>query len=382
MHRLILITGTLLFALALACADPAPKTETPAAAPKIDVVFTLDTTGSMGGMIEGAKQKIWSIARLLTTATPTPKIRIGLVAYRDRGDQYVTKVTPLSADIDTVYKELTALRADGGGDEPESVNEALRVAVNKIDWDADPHTYRVVFLVGDAAPHMDYKDDVKYPVTCAIAKKSGIYINTVLCGTSATAKEEFKKIATLADGDDFQVPENGGTQQTTTTYDGMLAALCMDLDGTRLYYGTAAERAQGEARTDNARALDASTSKATLADRAGFLAATIDGADKGVHDLVADLESGRVKLADIDPALLPDFLQKMTPDARKQYVAKVEAMRKDVRTTILSYSAKRQAELLKQIKENGGAKLAMDFVIFMAVKEQAGKKGILYEVAQ
>ena len=37
------------------------------AKPVVEVAFVLDTTGSMGGLIEGAKRKIWSIA----TATPT-----------------------------------------------------------------------------------------------------------------------------------------------------------------------------------------------------------------------------------------------------------------------------------------------------------------------
>ena len=47
--------------------------------PKIDVVFVLDTTGSMSGLIETAKEKIWSIATTMASAQPTPEIRIGLV---------------------------------------------------------------------------------------------------------------------------------------------------------------------------------------------------------------------------------------------------------------------------------------------------------------
>src|SRR5690348_8048988 len=57
---------------------------------RIDVVFVLDSTGSMGGLIEGAKQKIWAIANQVATAKPRPRIRMALVTYRDRGDSYVT----------------------------------------------------------------------------------------------------------------------------------------------------------------------------------------------------------------------------------------------------------------------------------------------------
>src|ERR1043165_5364898 len=70
---------------------------------RIDVVFVLDTTGSMSGLIEGAKQKIWAIANQIASAKPHPVVRMGLVAYRDRGDEYITKLTALTDDLDAVY---------------------------------------------------------------------------------------------------------------------------------------------------------------------------------------------------------------------------------------------------------------------------------------
>ncbi|MCX7065260.1 MAG: VWA domain-containing protein, partial [Proteobacteria bacterium] len=85
------------------------------AKPKIDVVFVLDTTGSMSGLIAAAKEKIWSIATSMASAQPVPQIRIGLVAYRDRGDAYVTRVVDLSSDLDTMYATLMQFAADGGG---------------------------------------------------------------------------------------------------------------------------------------------------------------------------------------------------------------------------------------------------------------------------
>src|SRR5437016_13311503 len=98
-------------------------------APKVEVVFCLDTTGSMGGLIDGAKQKIWAICNQIAGGKPTPDLKVGLVAYKDRGDTYVTKVFDLSADLDTIHAELKKFTADGGGDEPESVNQALDDAV-------------------------------------------------------------------------------------------------------------------------------------------------------------------------------------------------------------------------------------------------------------
>src|SRR5437773_741682 len=65
----------------------------------LELVFALDTTGSMGGLIEGAKQKIWGIVNDVLKGQMARKVRVGLVAYRDRGDTYVTRVVPLSDDL-------------------------------------------------------------------------------------------------------------------------------------------------------------------------------------------------------------------------------------------------------------------------------------------
>ena len=97
--------------------------------PRVEVAFVLDSTGSMGGLIEGAKQKIWSIANSIIAQKPTPEVRIGLLTYRDRGDEYVTKRFDLTDDIDAVFRNLQSFAADGGGDDPESVNQALHEAV-------------------------------------------------------------------------------------------------------------------------------------------------------------------------------------------------------------------------------------------------------------
>src|SRR5688572_9896051 len=134
----------------------------PVAAQRVEVVFVLDTTGSMSGLIHAAKEKIWSIASTLAQAQQAPEISMGLVAYRDRGDAYVTQVVDLNRDLDSMYAKLMNFAADGGGDGPEAVNEALEAAIHRLSWSQDPSTYKVVFLVGDAPPHMDYQDDVKY----------------------------------------------------------------------------------------------------------------------------------------------------------------------------------------------------------------------------
>ena len=190
MHALRFGPAALLVAAGLCLSLPAraddKKPAAPSKKPQVEVVFCLDTTGSMGGLIEAAKQKIWAISNQVASGKPSPELKVGLVAYRDKGDAYVTKVSDLSSDLDAVYATLKTFQAQGGGDTPEHVNQALFDAVNKIKWSTDKKTLRIIFLVGDAPAHMDYKDDVKYPETCKEACKKGIIINTVQCGSDAT----------------------------------------------------------------------------------------------------------------------------------------------------------------------------------------------------
>ncbi|HZT82441.1 MAG TPA: vWA domain-containing protein, partial [Gemmataceae bacterium] len=148
---LLAAAGLLLTAAPARAADDRPEPKKP----KIEVVFCLDTTGSMTGLIEGAKAKIWTICNQIAGGKPTPELKVGLVAYRDRGkEEYVTRVFDLTDDLDAVHGQLKGFRAAGGGDFPESVNEALHVAVNKITWGQDKSALRIIFLVGDAPPHM------------------------------------------------------------------------------------------------------------------------------------------------------------------------------------------------------------------------------------
>lgn len=173
-------TGVVLAAVVLSLTATGLRAgEAPGTAPRIEVCFVLDTTGSMSGLIEGAKAKIWSIANRMVSARPTPRLKIALIPYRDRRDEYVTRIFDLSEDIDTVWANLQGFRAEGGGDGPESVNLALNEAVVKISWSPDREVLKVIFLVGDSPPHMDYPDDVKYQRTCREAVEKDLVINTI-----------------------------------------------------------------------------------------------------------------------------------------------------------------------------------------------------------
>ncbi len=348
--------------------------------PKVEVVFVLDTTGSMGGLIQAAKEKIWSIATTMAQAQPAPEIRIGLVAYRDRGDSYVTRVVDLSADLDSLYATLMEFQADGGGDGPESVNRALYDAVHKVSWGQDDDAYRVVFLVGDAPPHMDYQDDVKYPVTLAAARQRGILVNAIQCGDSSDTARTWQQVAQLGQGEYLRVEQSGGAVAIATPFDEKLATLSEQLDDTRLYYGSEEEKQQQKRKLKATEKLHAGSSVASRARRATFNASESGAANLlGKGELVEDVASGRVDLSSIEREALPASLQAMSPQEQQALIEENARRRDALKDEIRQLSGQRAAYLKQKVEEAGGAQDSLDEKIFNAVRTQAGKKGLRYE---
>ena len=146
----------------------------------LDILFILDTTGSMGEEIQRLKTTIEIINLNLAALSSRPKVRFGLVLYRDQGDEYTTEVVPLTEDLASFKKSLEGVRADGGGDDPEDLQSALRDAMREIRW--NPDGVRMAFVITDAAPHLDYGADYTYVDASHDARKAGIKIFSVGTG--------------------------------------------------------------------------------------------------------------------------------------------------------------------------------------------------------
>lgn len=358
----------LTLAACLVAAAQVPPQETSSTPPQVEVVFVLDTTGSMGGLLEGAKKKIWSIASEIARGKPSPRLKIGLVAYRDKGDAYVTKVTDLNEDLDKVYGELLGFRADGGGDTPENVRQGLHDALTKIAWSKDKATLRIMFLVGDAPPHLDYTDVPTVEDLCLTSVKAGIIINTVRCGPSPETGKIWKEIADKSEGTFFSIDQTGGVVAIATPFDQELGDLSDKLGGTVVGFGDARRR-EALARAEGGAKEYAPAPKA---DRAVAKAASLRHSE---DDLVDAIREKRVKLEELKEEQLPEELKKMTPEERKAHLEKKAKEREELRAKIVELSKKRD-EFLAEEQRKRGAKDSFDSSVLEALSEQAGKKGI------
>jgi Mg-chelatase subunit ChlD len=362
--------------LANLCAHDVARRVSRPARPRMEVVFVLDTTGSMGGMIAGAKQKIWAIANKLKSAQPTPDIRFGLVGYRDRHDAYVTKVFGLSGNLDEVYTNLYAFEAQGGGDEPESVNEALHRAVRDLQWSEDPEVLRVIFLVGDARPHMDYQDDVKYPETCRLANERGILINTLQCGHLDGTEGVWREIAAKTNGAYASILQDGGSIRIETPYDQEIIRLNVELNQTIILFGSKAEQANAAKNT----AVLSRLSAEAMADRSSYFSKSEKGTVvSGRGDLVTEVMNGRQQLDSLDVKQLDEKLQDLPAPARQEYIEKKVADRRALQAQLNAVVAKRDAVVAEKLKELGGKDGVLELNAFKVLENQAKKKGYEFE---
>ncbi|HUS58754.1 MAG TPA: vWA domain-containing protein [Planctomycetota bacterium] len=340
--------------------------------PRVEVAFVLDTTGSMGGLIAGAKEKIWHIANQIVLGKPTPAVSMGLVAYRDKGDEYVTKVFNLTDNIDQVYADLTSFRAQGGGDTPENVNQALHDAVHKLKWSDDSAVLKIIYLVGDCPPHNEYQDVPTYDKTAKAAIEKGININTILCGNNKDAESVWKDVAALADGVFLAIAQDGGVKSIPTPYDKELAELNGKLLDTAVVYGKAGVREKQAELNTSAKSLPtaAAAERSSFAARSGIVAR---------NDLVDDMRNAVVKLENLKPDMLPENVRKMTKDEQTEYLAQKQVERDDLNKQIAEVSKKRNEFVKQQIAEDKTARSGFDQQLLDALKVQAAEKHISYE---
>ncbi len=169
----------------------------------LDIVIAFDSTGSMGGEIAAVKDRIMTIGGSLVKKVPST--RISLVTYRDVGDEYVVKGTPLSNDLSAALKFLTNVRAAGGGDNPEAVDQGLEFAIKKNKFRL--RARKVILVFGDAPPHQESVDKC-----VSLADEFHRYdkgVITMITVRNSESLPEFIQIAKAGGGSAFGMQDTG-----------------------------------------------------------------------------------------------------------------------------------------------------------------------------
>lgn len=134
-------------------ADHAAKAQ--ATVRQLDLVFCIDTTGSMAPYIDAVRQAVRRITeQMQSLGGVQPNIAFGVVAYRDHNDKstsYLTRTFKLQTSAEAMLAQIAGLDADAGGDIPEAMYDGIDAALTEIDWRQGSH--RVVCVIADSSAH-------------------------------------------------------------------------------------------------------------------------------------------------------------------------------------------------------------------------------------
>jgi hypothetical protein len=146
---------------------------------KCDIAFVVDATGSMGDELEYLKVELIDVIGRVKTAKPDASINLGAIYYRDTDDEFLTRVSDFSTDINKTIDFIRKQTANGGGDFPEAVHTALDKAINNLQW-SNTATSRIIFLVLDAPPHYEPQIVAEIHNLIATAASKGIKVIPVV----------------------------------------------------------------------------------------------------------------------------------------------------------------------------------------------------------
>ena len=343
---------------------------------RVDLAICLDTSGSMSGLIQSAKQKLWAVVNELATAKPKPVLRVALYHYGNDGlkaeNGWVKQLCPLTGDLDMVYEKLFQLSTNGG---TEYVARVMRAATTQLKWDKSKSALRVIFIAGNEPATQDTTHKLRD--TCKAAATAGIIVNTIHCGPEITGRKTgWADAAAWADGQYAAIDHDRGTVVINTPHDKKLAELSAKLNSTYIGYGKRGR--DGLARQlkqdSNASSLNVAASAQRASAKAGGLynndAWDLVDASKG-----KDFDITKVKNED-----LPKGMRKMTVAEKKAYVARQAASRAAIQKEIMELTKKRSAFVKTEMARKGlDEKASFDAALRKMVRTQAEKRDFKFE---
>ncbi len=342
----------------------------------VDLVICLDTSGSMSGLIESAKRKLWAIVNELATARPRPRLRVALYHYGNSGlskeNGWVERLCPLTDDLDKVYENIFKLRTNGG---TEYVARVVRAATMELKWSGQKNALKMIVVAGNEPATQD--GSYKLQDVCKEAIGKGIIINTIFCGDEAKGRRTgWADAAQWADGQFAAIDQNTPAVVIRTPYDKKLGELNEKLNKTYIAYGRAG--AGGLARQKEQDKNAAGVSSSVSAER---VAAKASGLYRNAGwDLVDAVETGKVKLEELKTADLPKDMQNLSADRREAHVTETAKRRKVLRKDITELSVKRLAYQKKEAERQGlDESGAFDANLLRAIRSQGQKKGMTFQ---
>jgi hypothetical protein len=346
----------------------------PEARADVDLVLCLDTSNSMDGLINAAKQKLWDIVNTLAKAKPTPSLRVALYSYGNDGYDakkgWVRKELDFTADLDKIFEKLFELRTYGG---TEYATRVSHDAIMQQKWSPKPEALKMIFVCGNEPADQDPTISLKAVAELAI--KNGINLNTIYCGGADDPDcRTWRELAALAKSQFSSINQSQHIAMETP-FDKKLAEFADAINKTYVPYGKAGKEAAAnqKAQTGNSSSLGSSNiaGRVQLQASSLYFNADWDLVDKRKDDKKFDLS--KVPVDD-----LPPNMQKMTPKERVAYLDEMQRQREEIQKKVTELSRERDTYLRKELERLAPAEKAerFDAAIQGTIRKQAEAKKI------
>ncbi len=344
--------------------------------PDVDLVIALDVSGSMSGLLDSAKQRLWDIVNELGRAQPQPRLRVAILSYgnpsygADTG--YVRLDRPFTTDLDAVNETLFAFRTNGGD---EYVARAVHTSIRRLQWSTEPGALRIMFIAGNESAEQDPLIPIQR--AAKLATENGIIVNTIYCGAEGdNVSEGWAKVANLTQGMYASIDQNAAAvANIATPMDAQLAALNQELNKTYVPYGRHGKRYRDNqlAQDENAAKMSAPALASRTVTKAGAL---YNGAE---WDLVDALEAGR-KLEEVEKKDLPAEMQSMEALEREQFVKEQSEKRQRLEAEIVKLDEERRSYIAEKRREaEASGPKGLDEVILEGLRRLAMDKGFTFD---
>jgi hypothetical protein len=341
----------------------------------VQLAILLDTSNSMDGLIDQAKTQLWKIVNEMSRSKCNGRrtnLSVALYEYGNDGlsamEGYVRLITPFTNDLDKISEELFSLRTNGGS---EYCGTVIYEALQDLKWNKDDNNYKVVFIAGNEPFNQGDKD---YKDACKSARNKDVIINTIFCGNYNEGVQTFwKNGADLADGKYLNIDSDCQITHIITPYDDRLILLGQKLNSTYIAFGSEGEalkKRQSE-QDDNASNL----SPSVMAERTVTKGS---GQYKNESWDLVDAEKEGVNVENIPKDQLPNEMQGMTNEERKEYVNQKAKEREQIQSEINKLDQQRRDYIAKQVEENKQDN-TLDAAMLKIIREQASNKNYEFE---
>ena len=351
-----------------------PKPETASKGQSIMLALLLDTSNSMGGLIDQAKSQLWKIVNELSAAKcgdgSRPNIKIALYEYGNDGlpesEGYIRMVSPLTDDLDVISEKLFALTTNGG---EEYCGQVIKGALNQLAWSPSSMDLKMIFIAGNE-PFTQGR--IPFQTACNLAKGKNVVINTIFCGSfSEGIYTDWKSGADITGGTYMSIEQNSKTVYIPTPYDEKIDAMNDQLNNTYVYYGKSGEskKAQQEVQDKNAE----SYSRSNKVERA--VTKSSHAYKNSTWDMVDAAKDNEKIIEQTKEEDLPNEMKEMTITERKTYIDKKAAERQKIQREIQNLNKLRQ-EYISINTPNKKSDAMLDAAMIKAVKAQAKAKNL------